>query len=371
MFIALLSLVAVIFFFAVTALAHVYRAQQQTLADRWYSRGLNDLQQRHFDRAIVDFRTALLYSRDNYNYRLNMAEALLGLKRTDEASTYLRNLWEREPENGLVNLELARIAVQAGDTDQALRYYHNAIYATWPSDQEVRRRDVRLELINFLLNIRAGTQAQSELIGLAANLGDDPSQHTRVADLFMRADDYDHALSEYRAALKSESGNSSALAGAGEAAFRLRQYNLAERYLQQAVSANPGDSNSAEQLKIAQLIGRMDPFRRQLSDAQRDRAATEAFRTAGRRLEACSLADSSLRAQLDDLRREWAAIKSHLGSTGSRRNGSLLEPTMNLVFRIERQTNVCGPQTDADQALKLIAQLHEGSESGTATQPSN
>jgi hypothetical protein len=59
---------------------------------------------------------------------------------SEKAYAYLINLWEREPENGLVNLELARIAAQKGDTEQALRYYHNAIYAVWPGDQEVQRR---------------------------------------------------------------------------------------------------------------------------------------------------------------------------------------------------------------------------------------
>ena len=70
--------------------------------------------------------------------------------------------------------------MQNGETEQALRYYHNAIYATWPGDQEVERRDTRLELIEFLLGTNAKAQAQSELIALAANLPDDPSQHALV-----------------------------------------------------------------------------------------------------------------------------------------------------------------------------------------------
>ena len=34
------------------------------------------------------------------------------MRKTGEASAYLLNLWDREPEDGLVNLELARIAAQ-------------------------------------------------------------------------------------------------------------------------------------------------------------------------------------------------------------------------------------------------------------------
>ncbi len=201
---ALLSALAVIFFVAVTALLHIYQAQQESLGNRWFMRGSTDLRQRHFDAAVTEFRSALLYSRDSYDYQLNLAEALIGLKRTAEAYAYFINLWDREPENGLVNLELARIAGQKGETEQALRYYHNAIYATWPGDQQLQRRDTRLELIEYLLNINAKAQAQAELIALAANLEDDPLQQARVGDLFVQTQDYEHALAEYRLSLKAQ-----------------------------------------------------------------------------------------------------------------------------------------------------------------------
>jgi hypothetical protein len=42
------------------------------------SGGVADLPEHRFERAISEFRTALLYSRDNYSYQLNLAEALLG-----------------------------------------------------------------------------------------------------------------------------------------------------------------------------------------------------------------------------------------------------------------------------------------------------
>src|ERR1700688_4227122 len=163
---ALLSALAVVSFLTVGGLSRIYHAQQQSLGDRWSTRGVEDLKQRHFERAVNEFRTALLYSRDNYTYQLDLPKVLMGLKRTDEAYAHLVNPWERQPEKRLVNLELARIAAQKGDTERALRCYHNAIYAIWPGDQEVQRRDARLELIEYLLSINAKTQAQAELIAL-------------------------------------------------------------------------------------------------------------------------------------------------------------------------------------------------------------
>ena len=182
----LLAVLGVIFFLAVAGLSRSYHAQRDALGNRWFSRGVVDLNAGHFDRAVTEFRAALLYSRDNYDYQLNLAEALIGEKRTAEAYSYLVNLWDRQPENGVVNLDLARIAAQRGQTEQAQRYYHNAIYAAWPGNQELKRRDTRFELIEYLLNIQAKAQAQSELIALQENLGEDPALQERVGDLFLR-----------------------------------------------------------------------------------------------------------------------------------------------------------------------------------------
>jgi tetratricopeptide (TPR) repeat protein len=152
------------------------------------------------------------------------------------ALAYLTNLWEREPENGFVNLELARIAAQRGETDQAIRFYHNAVYAVWPTDQEGTRRDARLELIELLLRIKDQGQPQGELIALAESVGPDPVLQERIGELFLRAEDYVHALAAFDIVLKSDRHNVPALAGAGDAAFELGQYPLAQRYLQAAVT---------------------------------------------------------------------------------------------------------------------------------------
>ena len=278
---ALLVALVVIFFLFVTGLSRAYHLQRGSLGNRWFQRGVADLKAKRFDAAVTEFRAALLYSRDNYSYQLNLAEALIGLRRTGEASAYLHNLWEREPEDGLVNLELARIAAQNGQTDQAIRYYHNAVYAAWPSDQEIRRRDVRLELIELLLRINAKAEAQAELIALAENVGGDRSAAEHIGELFLRAQDYDHALAAYQISLKSDRHNPAAMAGAGYAAFELGRYPLAESYLETAVSDDPNDRESDDRLKTTKLVLRMDPFRRQTSVAERNRVVVRSLRDSG------------------------------------------------------------------------------------------
>src|SRR5262249_39341609 len=79
---AVMAIAAILFFIGVTALSRLHRTQQQSLANRWFARGVADLNSSRFDRAVIEFRTALVYSRDDYGYQLKLAESLLGLKRT-------------------------------------------------------------------------------------------------------------------------------------------------------------------------------------------------------------------------------------------------------------------------------------------------
>jgi tetratricopeptide (TPR) repeat protein len=360
---ALVAGLGVIFFLAVAGLSRAYHTQRNALGGRWFNRAVADLNARNYVSAMNEARSALLYSPDNYGYQLTLAEALIGLKRTDEAYSYLVNLWDRQPEDGVVNLELARIAAQRGRTEQAQRYYHNAIYAVWPGDQVAKRRDTRLELIEYLLRIHSTADAQAELIALQQNLGDDPAQQEHVGDLFVRAQDYEHALATYRMALKSDPHNAAALAGAGLAAFQLGQYPLAERYLQEAVASRAGDTKSEDLLKTAEEVLRMDPFRRQISVAHRDEMVVDAFETAGQRLKSCGVASSSTPAEAQaTLADSWEKMKPQITAANLRRDPDLVEEAMDLVFRIERQTNAtCGAPAGTDLALLLIAKLHEGS----------
>ncbi len=360
----LLSLLVVIFFLFVSGLSRAYYSQRQGLGSRWFNRGVADLNAKRFSSAVTEFRAALLYSRDNFDYQLNLAEALIGLKHTGEASAYLLNLWDREPDNGLVNLELARIAAQQGQVKEASRYYHDAVYAVWPTGKEWERHEARLELVELLLRTNDKAEAQSELIALSQNVGDDPIQQERIGDLFLRAQDYERALTAYRLSLKSDKHNAADLAGAGYAAFELGRYAEAQRYLQLAAAQNPNDAATSDRLKTTDLVLHLDPYRRPITAAERARLVRQAFETAGNRLKSCALpnsAPSTAGAPPSNLNDEWAAMKPKITEPRLRANSDLVDSAMDLAFRIERQTSIlCGTPTGEDQALLLIAKLHEG-----------
>jgi tetratricopeptide (TPR) repeat protein len=361
---AVFTVLAIVLFLAVTGISRAHQAQRQAIGERWFRRGIADLSAKRYDAAITDFRGALLYSPDEYSYQLELAEALIGEGHPGPALAYLTNLWEREPENGIVNLELARIAAQRGETDLAIRYYHNAVYAVWPSDQEGTRQDARLELIELLLRIHAQAQAQGELIALAESVGPDPVLQERIGALFLRAADYQHALAAFNIVLKSDGHNLPALAGAGHAAFELGQYPLAEGYLQAAVTANANDTSSAERLKTTQLVLQMDPFQPQIPVAERRRIVVRAFQAAGERLKICRLPGvaSGVKTGGPPLADQWERLRPQITPAELRRNPDLVETAMDLIFRIEGEASTtCGMPTGTDLALLLISRMHEGS----------
>jgi tetratricopeptide (TPR) repeat protein len=247
----------------------------------------------------------------------------------------------------------------------------------------------RLELIDFLLRENAKTQAQSELIALAANLPENSSLHLKAGGLFVEVQDYEHALQQYRQALKMDSRNPTALAGAGRAAFELGRYPEAEQYLGGAVAENATDSESAQLRQTASLVLQMDPFRRQVSASKRTRMVTDAFATAGARLKSCSAgteprtpaAADPEAAGIAALAARWDALQPRISVRGLTESPDLVEAAMDLVFTIERETQEretqerqsrerqsnegpasanCGPPTEKDQALFLIAKLHGG-----------
>lgn len=363
--ILLLGGIALAFFFAVTGLSAVYQNQQKARGNEWFTRGAADLKAGRAIKAVDDFQVALSFSRDNYGYQLSLAEALMATNRKEDrevAHAYLVNLWQREPENGTVNLQLARLFAEKGDVNQAIRYYHNAIYAVWNNNPDEQRRMVRLELVEFLLQHQAMSQAEAELIAMAGNLPDNASVHIHVGDLFMQIPDYERAFDQYRQSLKLERDNAVALAAAGRAAFELGRYPVAERYLGEAVAADPEDSQSANLLKTTRFVLIMDPYRLQLSTAKRNQAVVDAFQTAGQRLEAClALPAGASDADLQDLELRWNKLRPRPSLLTLRTHPDLVSAAMDLVFEIERRTRgVCGAPAGKDLALLLIARQYEG-----------
>ena len=363
---AALTAIAVVAFILVSRLVSRYHANERRVAWHVFEEGQQYSRSGDPGRAIDDFRTALFYDPDNSQYQLDLARALRDSGKPgslDEAASYLSARWQANPDDGVINLALARLAVRRDSITDTLRYYHNAIYGAWNSDPDANRRSARFELIHFLMQHKAYAQAESELINVSQSMPPDPALHLQVADLYTAIADYDRALSAYNQVLKLDPHNAAALAGAGNAAFQMGRYSTAQEYLTHAVQADPNDRPSQHSLETTNLVLSADPFRRRITDAERDRRLLAAFDTAGKRLQTCAASSNidlktpaSPPNPLQTLQSSWDALHPRLRNLRASLDTDLPDNIMDLVAQIERQTTQqCGPPTGLDLALLLIS----------------
>ncbi|MEP6592224.1 MAG: tetratricopeptide repeat protein, partial [Acidobacteriota bacterium] len=271
------------FVFTRTAAAGNREMRQQDAA-AWFERGRQAAADGRKDDAVRAFQRAGGMEADNQRYRLALAGALAADSQEEAARQVLLGVRERAPEDPGVNLQLARIEAQRGDTTAAEKYYHNALYGSWRIDDAEARRAARFELVRYLLDHGNTKRAVSELLVLSGNLPEDSGAEVDVARLFLRAGDSSHALDHFERTLEREPGNNAALAGAAQAAFLLADDPKALRYARQV----SGDPDVAEMRGIAEQVLSADPLRPRLSAGERRARAVAGFASVRSRLEACA-----------------------------------------------------------------------------------
>jgi tetratricopeptide (TPR) repeat protein len=226
-----LLLITAALFTATVFLFRSFTELRARLAKRWLDRGEAALRGGHPETAVEYLRSALAYSPGQRGIEIELAEALAGAGRVQEANSYFNTLWETEPGSGIINLQLARLAARQGSQAEALEHYRASIYGTWEGDGSIRRRDVRLELIDYLIGLRRQQQARGELLIAAGNAPDNPVVKMQIAALMEKAGDPADAAVIYKAILQHGPPNLAALEGAARTSFALGNYAQARDYL--------------------------------------------------------------------------------------------------------------------------------------------
>ena len=344
-------------------------AKEQQLDARiaaiWYDDGERQLSSGKVERAIESFRKATTDALGNRTYTLALATALAAGNHDAEAEQTLLRLRESEPEDAEINLQMARLAAKRGEVDDAVHYYRNALYGRWTgSEVDEQKRQVRAELIRFLLGRQARNTALSELIILEGDLPPSAAAHVEVARLFLQAGDPQHALKNYAAAIALDKNNVDALTEAGETAFSLGNYQEADRYLKAALDVNPQAEKSRQLLVMTEMVLSGDPLEPHLTKQERQERLLQGFDQAHRRLEGClsRTSDSQEIAQLGALKEQTLALDPELRS-GRPPDNELTRSGVELIYEIEKATSAaCGQPQDLDQALLLIGQKHGGAQ---------
>lgn len=380
-------LIAVVLFlivlFALTRyLVRLHRHRELTLAQTWFARGNRAMETGYPAIAAEDYRTALSYDRENDQYRLRLAEALLAERHYPEASSHLLNLWEEDPADGEVNLNLARLYAKQGKRNESVRYYRNAINGAWNGNARERRIAARFELVHYLLQEHDTQQAAVELIALTADPPEQEGRKLEVAQLLLEIREYARARGMFEAMLRSDPTNSRAWLGSGEASLAMGDYQAAERELATAVEHDPGLTDAKEQLEVVREVMHIAPSLRGLSLEQRAQRVALAFDAAldrltgcasrkGYRLSAPSAGSHAAPAAVDGLKTAPANLlqlyatafemKSAASERALLKHPDSLELTMDFVFNVEEATQaICADLSLRDRALLVLAQHQRG-----------
>ena len=355
--VAILVLITIVFSIFTHIYSQSYDRRRAVLGVQWFERGRHDLKDNRAAAAVEDFRTALLYDPRNWDFGMHLANALMQADHANQALNYYLSLWQRNPSNGPVNLQLARLYARKDETGSAERYFNGAVFGDWPGNADENRRAASLELIHYYLERGDNGHAESQLILLSGNLPEDPKLHTQVGDLYTRVGADQRALAQFREALTLDPNYPAAIEGAGEAAFRVGDFRTAHAYVTRSRELDPTNSTTKNVLGILDAVFTLNPYQQGIAEAQKIERTTHAFDIAGKRLQSCSQTQQS---SVDPFFDRWNQLKAIANARFLKQHPEEIETLLEFTFSAEKlaQTH-CGEPTSEDSALLAIAHQRE------------
>ena len=308
-----LTLIALVLYGVTLALFRSFERHRADLAVYWADRGRDEVQHGQAVQAVASLRNALSYDPDNRGNELLLAEALSNAGQIEQATNYFLNLRDIRPGDGFINLQLARLARSKGTVTEAVDDYHASIFGDWGGDGAVRRRNVRLELADYLTSLHQPEAARAELLIASGNAPNDPKINVTLGAKFAAIGDVADALSAYKKAEAADSHNEAVVEAIGRLSFQAGDYERAHTYLEEALAL--GISDQAEKSRVMAMAAEAGrsvdlSFSRGLSARQRTEHLFVAKDIAETRLRACStqLGDPALRSSaMQDLAGRWKA----------------------------------------------------------------
>ena len=365
----ILTAMTVVLFAVTLFLFRSFSAHRADLAVEAGDAGKQALAQHRPHDAISSLREALSYAPNQRDYKLLLAQALGEDGRIEEANNYFLNLRESEPGDGFINLQLARLARQRVQKQEAVDFYRASIFGDWKGEGDVHRRAVRLELAGYLIDQNDIQEAQSELFIVASNTRSiaDAGLDLTLGDAFLRVADSANALKLYQKAMTDDPRNPLAYEKAGRVAYHQGDYAHARDWLEHGLresAGNPGsaadpEGDTATLLKNSERLSVLSPA---LAANRADRVARELRNraTAKQRLDACIKQDASteqIPAAMQALAAQWTAT-AHTTTREALLQDATNEDELNgLVDDTEVLTaQICGPAKGDDAMLLILAQ---------------
>ena len=370
-----LVLITIVLFGFTLLLFRSFSAHRTDLAKRWSERGRRALHAGRPAEAMIDLRTALTYAPGTRSYELLLAQALGEAGRTEESYNYFMGLWEAQPGDGFINLELARLAIKRNDPRAALNFYRASIYGTWEGDGVARRAQVRMELAHYLIQRNQPALARLELQIIAGNSPNNYDLDMKLGELFQQAGDDASAAACYQKALSIRPDEVKALEAAGSLAYKMDDYGNAYRLLKKADAeraakheAATENSDDLTMMNNAARLMELEPSPKQPSK-ERVHRIIAARQIARKRLDSCSshfASGGQLPPAMMSLETRWDGPDGTTQTSALLRDSAQQDAAMQLVYDTEQQTEkLCGPATGDDALLLQLANKYAGSQSAS------
>lgn len=335
--------------FALTTLvANTYRAQRRARAEAHFAKGNVLLRESENHKAVSEFREALAYSHDSFQYRLALALALIKVGDLGEAQAHLSELQESDPTSGIVNLKLAQLAARRGDFQQAVTYYHRAIYGQWTSQPEQNRIQARFDLIAFLVGRKAKKEAIGELLQMAGEVPDDPPLKDRIGNMLLEYGAPANAADIFQDVL-SEHVDAGAYFGLGQANFAQADYTAAQHAFRRALHMQPDNQEIRQRLALTDQIVALDPTVARLSSAERYDRSRQLVSKALAALERCAGAEGEV---LPDT---FSSLMAEARKASPRRREGETPHLISLAEQLwQARAKLCASPPQKDEPLAFV-----------------
>jgi Tfp pilus assembly protein PilF len=364
----LVLLLSAVVLYAVTSLLfRSFSARRAELGRQFAAGGQRALGQGDAERAIHDLRISLDYAPDATNNRLLLAEALAQAHHPEQARSYFQSLLDTQPADGFLNLQLARLARQKKDTQEALDYYRAAAGGNWNGDSRDERFHVQLELADYLVQVHDLPGARAELLIAAADAPQEAAVSSMLAQKFQQASDAPDALDMYRTAMKLNPKDASAFFEAGRLAFQLGEYAEAARLLSIARrnTAAIGEQGADELDNLLENSRRIQELALSSDLGPQDRAVhiLRALPIANARFESCTaqIGGGQMPQQLQGLADAWKEAYKVRQRRSMLDNAAEQDGFVKLIFDTEALTaQLCGQPSGDDALLLQLANSARG-----------
>lgn len=353
-----LTLVALALGGVTTLLFRSFEAHREALAVRWAERGQQALVQGKSADAVRALRTSLEFRPDERENQLALARALAANGHVDEAENYFLNLWQAQPGDGNINLELARLKRQQKKPLDAIQYYRAAVFGTWAGDAPARRRDIRLELSTYLIERGQSKAALAELLIAAGNNPDAKSQ-IRIGDALAAAGDPKDAATAYRNAADDKDQESTAHAKLGELCYAFGDYPCAAEGLNHALRKKTWTDEQKQRMEaMQQNAERLQALAmsHDLPSQLRADHLLQGARIAAARVMSCMAKSDTANPALNSLQQQWETLNTAQNRAALRHDDDLQDQYRSLVFASEKAAvSACGAATGDDALLLYLA----------------